>query len=421
MTRNQVNMYSPAVSKRLLATLFVSQSLISAAQIAIITLLSIVATRLGGSESAAGVPSSVVTFAQAFAALPVALIMGRFGRRLGLNVGYGSGVLGGLFGIVAIIQGSFPLLILSSVLIGMARAGGDQSRFVAGEMFPRAERATMIGRIIFAGTIGAIAGPALVAPSGRLMESFGLEPDLGPWVVALVLYLLAVIITTLFLRPDPMFVAQQIVQTEEDARKDEPARALRSLRELLLLPNVQLAMMAMLISQMVMVVLMVMTPLHMDHHNHGRESISLVISAHALGMFGLSALTGYLIDRFGRIPMLIVAGLTLIASALLAPVSTNQYVLAAALFLLGLGWNFGFVGGSSLLADTLDGKERARVQGINDTLVFFLAGIGSLGAGPLFTLGGYFAISMVGVALCVLMVLLVYWLSRPQLVANPAS
>jgi MFS family permease len=113
--------------------------------------------------------------------------------------------------------------------------------------------------------------------------------------------------------------------------------------------------------------------------------------------------------------------LTLIASALLAPVSTNQYVLAAALFLLGLGWNFGFVGGSSLLADTLDGKERARVQGINDTLVFFLAGIGSLGAGPLFAVGGYFAISMAGVALCVLMVVLVYWLNRPQLVAEPVN
>ncbi len=411
-------MYSEGVSRRLLYTLFLSQSLISAAQISIVTLVSIVATRLGGAETAAGLPSSVVTFAQAFAALPIALIMGRYGRRLGLTVGYSGGALGGLLGMIAIVQGSFPLLLLSSALLGMARAGGDQSRFVAGEMFPRHERATMIGRIIFAGTIGAIAGPALVAPSGRFMESLGLNADLGPWAVAMVLFILAALITTLFLRPDPMFIAREIEKTEEDARKDEPVRPARPLRELLAVPNVQLAILAMLISQVVMVGLMVMTPLHMDHHNHGRESISLVISAHTLGMFGLSAVTGYLIDRFGRIPMLFVAALTMIASALLAPLSTNEYVLALALFLLGLGWNFGFVGGSSLLADTLEGPERTRVQGLNDTLIFSIAGLASLGAGPLFAIGDYVAITMSGLVLCVIMIFMIYWLTRPRLMAN---
>ena len=105
-----------------------------------------------------------------------------------------------------------------------------------------------------------------------------------------------------------------------------------------MLPTVQLAILAMLVSQTVMVVLMVMTPLHMDHQHHSRDSISMVIAMHTLGMFGLSALTGYLIDRFGRITMLLVGAIILIASALLAPASTNQYILALALFLLGLGW-----------------------------------------------------------------------------------
>lgn len=411
-------MYNSAQSKRLLYILFATQSLFSASQIAIFTLIAIVATRLSGSESASGLPSSTLTFSQAFAAFPAAMIMGRFGRRAGLTLGYALGALGGLVGMIAIMQGMFPLLIFSAMLIGVGRASGEQSRFVAGEMFPQAERARMIGRIIFAGTIGAIAGPVLVSPSGQFLESFGLNPDLGPWAAAFGLCSLAALITLFFLRPDPMIIARMVSAAESRSQESEAVVPARPLQTLLTLPTVQLAILAMLISQTVMVVLMVMTPLHMDHLHHTRNDISLVISAHTLGMFGLSAVTGYLIDRLGRIPMLIVAALTLIASALIAPVSTSEFVIAFALFLLGLGWNFGFVAGSSLLADALQGAERARVQGINDTLVFFVAGLGSLSAGPLFATGGYAAVSIAGIVLTCGLIALVYWLTRPQLQAK---
>ncbi|MBZ0301855.1 MAG: MFS transporter, partial [Anaerolineae bacterium] len=282
-------MYSSATSKRLLYTLFATQSLLSAANIAIFTLMAIVATRLGGTESVAGLPSSTMTFTQALVALPVALLMGRFGRRLGLTLGYSAAAVGGLVGLTAIAQESFPLLLLSAVLLGMSRASGDQSRFAAGELFPAAERARMIGRVIFAGTIGAIVGPVLVAPSGHLMESLGWNADMGPWAIAFGLCTVAALVTLFLLRPDPLAVARAITDEETRARADQPAPPARSLRTLLMLPSVQLAMLSMLIGQTVMVVLMVMTPLHMDHHQHGRDAISLVISAHTLGMFGLSA------------------------------------------------------------------------------------------------------------------------------------
>ena len=420
----------------MLYTIFVTQSLFSAAQIAVGTLAAIVAARLAGTESVAGLPSSITTFAQAFTALPIALLMGRFGWRLGLSFGYSLTVLGGALGVVAILQGSFPLLLASAALMGMGRASSDQSRFAAGEMFPEAERARMIGRIVFAGTIGAIGGPLLVGPSGRLMEAAGLDGDIGPWVGMVVLCGLGTLITFFLLRPDPMIVARGLTKftspklaspelasperetPREEVQREESRQIVRPLSTLLMLPKVQLAVLAVLISQTVMVVLMVMTPLHMEHYQHSRENISLVIAMHTLGMFGLSPLTGYLIDRFGRIPMLFVAALTLAASALLAPVSTHQYVLAAALFLLGLGWNFGYVSGASLLADTLKGKERASVQGINDTLVFLAAGIGSLGAGPLFDRGGYQLVSLAGLALPVALIVLIWWLNRPQLTAE---
>ena len=190
----------------------------------------------------------------------------------------------------------------------------------------------------------------------------------------------------------------------------------RSLSVLLMLPKVQLGIAAALVSQTVMVVLMVMTPLYMHHHNHSADNISLVIAMHTLGMFGLSAFTGYLIDRFGRIPMLFVGTLILIAAALLSPLSTHEYVLAVGLFLLGLGWNFGYVAGSSLLADALQGEERARVQGVNDSLVFFAAGIGSLASGPLFAAGGFAAVSMAGLGLTAALIGLIFWLGRrPQM------
>lgn len=403
--------YDHATSNRLMSTMFVTQSLFSASQIAIFTLLAIVATRLSGTEGAAGLPSSVQTFSQAVAAYPVGLLMGRFGRRVGLTLGYGSGVLGAFVGILAITAQSFPLLLISAMCIGAGRAGSDQSRFAAGELYPENRRARMIGRIVFAGTIGAIGGPALVAPSQTLVTQLGLDPQTGPWAIGLLFYGIATTITFFLLRPDPMAVARAIADGEAKAKNELPDIPTRPLRELLRLPNVQLGILAMLISQTVMVVLMVMTPLHMDHLHHDSGAISMVISAHTLGMFGLSALTGYLIDRFGRKTMLIAGAAILISSAVLAPLSDNQFVLAVALFLLGLGWNFGYVAGSSLLSETLRGAERGRVQGVNDMLVAGCAAVGSLSAGPLFATGGYVAVSVMGLLLTVILVGIILRLS----------
>lgn len=411
--------YDRSTRNRLIYVLFVAQSLFAAAQIAVFTLVAIVAVRLSGTEDVAGLPSSTLTFSQAIAAVPAALLMSRFGRRLGLSLGFAVGAVGGLVGVIAIMQNIFPLLLVSAVLMGMARASSEQARFVAGEMFPEAERARMIGRMVFAGTIGAVAGPLLVAPSGRLMETIGLHPDTGPWVALFALCAIAGLITFLLLRPDPATLAFKTTDGEE--KEETSQQSVRPLSTLLMLPNVQLAMLAVIVSQTVMVVLMVMTPLYMDHNHHTRDAISMVIALHTLGMFGLSPLTGYLIDRFGRTSMLNFGALTLITAALLAPLSTNQYILAVALFLLGLGWNFGYVSGSSLLADALQGAERARVQGLNDALVFLAAGFGSLGAGPLFASGGYTRISLAGLVLAVALIGLVFWYNRPQLRTQAAQ
>ena len=430
-------MYPLRVSHRLLITIFVTQSLFSASQISIITLHSIAAGILGGGDSTAGLPTTVVTFSTALTAYFFGIYMGRFGRRLGLTTSYAIGALGALLGTIAVLNGSFALLLMSAAGIGMGRAGSQMSRFVVGELFPIDKRAQMIGRVVFAGTIGAIFGPALIEPGTRMaaflqvdlapgpllassellqgfmpVANFNQGLTTGPWVIACFLYCLATLISIFFLRPEPALIAKQYSEPMTfDGRVKKSAR----LSEMLRLPNVQLAILSMLICQTVMTTLMTITPWHMHQSNHANSVVSLVISAHVFGMFGMSAVTGYLIDRYGRIPMMVVGGLTLFASTIIAPLSTQLPYLLAGLFLLGLGWNFGYIAGSSMLADSLSGSNRTRVAGFNDTLVAFSAGLGTLSSGFLYGVGGFLLVSVGGGALALLLLALVRQLTSKQI------
>ena len=429
-------MYPLRVSHRLLITIFVSQSLFSAAQISIITLHSIAAGILGGSDAAAGLPTTMVTFAHSIMAYFMGLIMGRFGRRMGLCTAYGIGFLGGIVGIIAVLNSIFPLLLVSAATMGMSRSGAQMSRFVVGEMFPVDKRAQMIGRVVFAGTIGAIFGPALVEPSSNLarflaldivsgpplaqlasiralMPTFATTQELttGPWVIASFMYAISFLITFFLLRPEPALVAEQYSDFKYDSSSPMSAH---KLRDLLRLPNVQLAILSMLISETVMSTLMTITPWHMHVTDHSTAQVSLVIAVHVLGMFGLSPLTGYLIDRYGRVTMMVVAALILIASTIISPLSAQMPYLLVGLFLLGLGWNFGYVAGSSMLADALSGANRTRVAGFNDMLVAFCAGLGTLSSGFLFSLGGFLFVSAGGGVLALLLLALIRTLSLRQ-------
>jgi len=165
----------------------------------------------------------------------------------------------------------------------------------------------------------------------------------------------------------------------------------------------------MVISQLVMTLIMVITPLHMNYLNHSTAAISGVIMAHTLGMFGLSSVTGWLIDKYGRISIIIIGAVILVAASLLTPISTTLPLLTFALFLLGLGWNFCFIAGSSLLSDTLHVTERGRAQGASDTLVALSSGVGSLATGAVFALGGIIAVSGAGLAFTLALFALILW------------
>lgn len=402
---------SPGVRQRLTGALFISQSLFSAALIAAFTLTPILAAKLGGSDSLAGVPNTMTLLGRAAAAYPIGYLFDKVGRRLGLTIGFTLALAGAILTVWAVINNSFIGFSAGAALMGMGRGGSDQARYIAAEVQTADRRAKVIGLIVFAGTIGAIAGPALVSPSTKLAAAWGFLGDTGPYFAAIGLYALGLLTIFIFLRPDPKIVSQAL---SDAAFEVDDAVPERPLRQIFSQPMVLLAVASMAIGQLVMALIMVITPLHMNYHDHGTDAVSLVIMAHTLGMFGLSSVTGWLIDRYGRIPLIVAGSLILIISAVLTPLSVAVPNLAVALFLLGLGWNFCFIAGSSLLSDALQANERARAQGAGEVLISLATGAGSLGTGALFSQGGITAVTAAGIALTLLLVAAVAWFNQLQ-------
>ena len=180
----------------------------------------------------------------------------------------------------------------------------------------------------------------------------------------------------------------------------------------------------MALGQVVMVAIMVITSLHMRGHQHGLGDISVVISAHTFGMFAFSIVSGRLADRWGRGPVIVFGCVTLILACLAATFSPDVLPLGVALFLLGLGWNFCYVGGSALLADQLSPGERTRTQGFNDLLVGLASAFGSLESGFIFASLGYNVMAYVSAGIAVLpLIAALLWMARraPTLRAAPGG
>lgn len=405
---------STSVQRRTVATLFTTQSLFSAATIAAFTLTSIVAADLSGHDSWAGVPATVLMLGRAAAAYPIGALMDQAGRRAGFTLGFAAAIAGLLLSAFAIDWGSFLFFCAGSVLIGVGRSASEQSRFAASEVFPQSQRARVIGVLVFAGTIGSVGGPLLVAPATSLAASVGFPSDAGPYLIGTGLMVVALIAVFSFLRPDPKTLGALMESQEAALRPAGTVKSSRTLGQNLAQDSVLVALAAMIIGQLVMTLLMVITPLYMRHHDHTTGAISLVIMAHTLGMFGLSALTGWLIDKLGRAPMIFLGALVLMVAALLAPISTEIPLLATSLFLLGLGWNFTFIAGSSLLSDALESHERGRVQGTSEALVALASGAGSLGTGGVFAVGGIGAVAAVGLAFSLVLIAWAFWIGRRQ-------
>jgi len=316
------------------------------------------------------------------------------GRRGGLSLGLIIGAAGSALAFQAISTSSMLVFLGGMVLMGMGNAAVTLGRFAAAEVNPPSGRGKAISNVVLGGAVGAIAGPLLVGPTGQLALAQGFDELSGAYAASGVLFLLACLVVFSGLRPDPRDLGKEIARLYPDTKAD--SRPTRSLSQIIRQPEVIVAILAMVLGQMVMVMVMVITALHMRGHDHGLGAVSLVISSHTFGMFGFSIISGRLADRWGRGPVIITGAVTLLLACITAPLSPQVLPLAVSLFLLGLGWNFCFVGGSTLLADQLSPAERARTQGFNDLLVGLASAIASLSSGLIFASLGYTVMALAG-------------------------
>lgn len=396
-------------ARRITAALFVSQSLGSAGTIAAATVASIVGAELSGRTSLSGLPAAVFQIGVAVGALFWSRRSDVWGRRGAMVGGLVTGTTGAFLSLVAVASGVFPLVLVALFVQGSGNAVVNLGRFVAAEVNPRARRARAIATVVLGGTVGSVLGPVLVAPTGRLVASWGWNEIAGPYLATGLGFLLTAILLFVSLRPEPKVIGEAIELEDQGLAAVRPTR---TLAQLLADPAVRTAVASVVTAHMVMVGLMQMTSLHMHEQAHTLASISLVFSSHTFGMYAFSVFSGWLTDRWGRRPMLGVGAVILVVSCLTAPLSPHVLPIAVALFLLGLGWNFCYVAGSALLSDALTPLEKGRMQGFNDLLVGGAAAAATLVGGVVMATGGYTVMGLLGAALSVPLLFVVARLPR---------
>jgi MFS family permease len=337
---------------------------------------------LAADKSLATLPISFLMIGTMLATIPASLFMGRFGRRAGFWIGTLLGALGGLFGLVGLINGWFWLFCFAHTFYGAYQGFGQFYRFAAAEAATPALRSRAISYILLGGAIAAVIGPHLVAYTRDFVASGAFVASYG---AIFVLSLAATAVVTLIDLPKP---------TEQ--KSDMPPRPISLvLRQ----PAFIVAALAAAVAFGVMNLAMTATPLAMAHHEHGISDTAFVIQWHVLGMFLPSFFTGSLIARFGA-PRIMLAGVVLLLCHVAVALSGVQFLhFASALVLLGVGWNFSYLGGTTLVTETYRPSEKAWTQGIFDFTVFTTVVISSFASGLLLHLFGWTGVNVLALPL----------------------
>jgi MFS family permease len=295
-----------------------------------------------------------------------------------------------------VVDRSFLFFLIGLVLVGIARSAVDLGRFAAAEVHLPAKRGRAISNVVLGSTVGAVFGPLLVGPTGQLAIEAGFPELAGPYGLGFAVLILAAILIFTGLRPDPRDIGRELACIYPES---VPLHGTRSLAEIVRQSGVVVAMVTMVFAQMVMMVPMSITSVHMMACRHPLTAVSLVISVHTLGMYAFSIISGRMTDRWGRKPMIILGSIVMILSCLMAAPSVGLLPLVVALFLLGLGWNFAYVAGSTLLADQLTPQERAKTQGFNDLLLNLASAASQIGSGVVYAVGGFGVMGLTAAAM----------------------
>jgi MFS family permease len=364
---------------------------------------SLLARDLSGSEALSGLAQTAQVLGAAVISFLLAPLMARRGRRVGLMTGYLVGACGGLLAVLSGVAGSMVVLLLGAVMLGAGTSANNAARYAATDLATDATRGRSLSMVVWATTIGAVAGPNLTGPAGAFARALDIPELTGPFALGAIGMLLAALAVGVLLRPDPLLLAQEAAIASEAMPAGPPtgtawSRALRAVRER---PVLGYAVAGLALTHATMIGVMVMTPLHMEHGGAGLEVIGVVISVHVLGMFAFSPVVGWLADRFGRPPVLGAGGgVLLVALVLCASAPTGMsWQVTAGLFLLGVGWSLAMVSASTMVAEHAPLEARTDVQGSAD-LVMGLTGAAAGGlAGVVVGVADYPALALVSLAL----------------------
>jgi MFS family permease len=393
------------IQKNTLRVLVASQIAGSAALAAAVTVGAFVMQDiLGQSTPWGGAASATVTMGTAFMAQVLARQMNQHGRRRGLQLGYALAIVGGIIAGVGAETKTMWIFILGLFLFGNGQASNLLSRYAATDLAQPNNRAAAMSRILFASTFGAVFGPLLIRPAEELgMSLFGWNQYTGPWIFSGLFFLTSLINTSVRLRPDPLEVAGEL---NSQAAAGLPKRSFKDVWRIFKgSADGRLALTSMVISQMTMVAVMTMTPVHLKGHGH--ETVSAyVISLHIVGMYAFSPLIGKFSDARGRHNTIMIGSLLLIGSTVMSALAGDSpALLFPSLWLLGIGWSFGLIGGSSLLVDSVATESRVRVQGTADLLMSFFGGMAGFSSGFIRKAIGFHWLSNLGTLLAAVLLI----------------
>jgi MFS family permease len=353
---------------------------------------------LAGSDAAAGIPLGLLVVGSAAAAPLISYATPRIGRALSLTLGYLVGAAGAAVVVIAAVVESFALLLVGSVLVGAANSAIFLTRYAAADSVGPGIRGRALGTVFFATALGAVASPLLLGPSGDLAEALGLPRLSGLYAAALIAFTLAgfVLAAGAYARivesgPRALGPSEGVPVTRHDL-----AAGLRAARA-------RAALLVLGATNFVMVAVMAIAPVHLDDHGHRLEFVGVVISIHVAGMFAPSPISGWLADRIGAITVAGFGFALLAAAGLAGALMHAESGLQASgmLVLLGLGWNFGIVGGSTLLSASTTPRLRPHAEGIGEVAMGIAAGVGAPIAGLLVAGGGFASLSLGATAVAI--------------------
>ncbi|MCP4875724.1 MAG: MFS transporter [Gammaproteobacteria bacterium] len=383
--------------------LAIAQAIMLSVNSLMVTSASIIGSHLATNKALATLPLAIQFVGVMLTSIPASILMGKIGRKRGFLLASIIGIGGATCGTIGIYQGSFLLFCLGAIGTGVYTGFGNYFRFAATEVVPSERKNNAISYVLAGGIVAAIVGPNLA----NLSKDVFAITYFGTLLSVVILYSLNGINFIFMTLPKP--TVPEFRQTT------------RPLLQIVSQPSFIVAVTSAAIGYSIMVLLMTATPLEMTHQHHPFSDVAFVIQWHVLGMFVPSFFTGQLINRFGVQKIILCGVLLMLLCVAMNFIGSSVTHFWAALLILGVGWNFMFIGGTSLLTETYTAGESAKAQAFNDFTVFTAAALSSFGAGALLHVLGWELVNYAVLPLILLAVFAHAWLwisKRRELVAS---